>query len=406
MSDAKTIEKDKIPKGDPTLVKIVKTFEGDPNLVNLIAFNETYQNIQFLKNWDKCQKDTYLEDQHESFLLYYLTTKIKRNISKSVLGDAMTEIAHRKIVRPIRDWLDSLEWDKVPRLGTWLHKYAGADFNEYTGNVGKIILTAAVARIYEPGIKFDNIMILEGIQGSGKSTLVNTIGGDWYLDMTLKDSDKDIIDELRGCWIVELGELNGFNKKDVDWLKSFLSRKVDRCRLSYGRRSKDFPRQVIFIGTMNPSGDNTYFKDDTGNRRFWPIACHKIDIPGLKLIRQQLFAEAVQLYKQRLPLYLTGKALQDAEEEQARREITDPWQEDVQRLIAQKPDVTINQVLEMIHIPASQRGTWEAVRIGKILKKIGWHKHQRSDGERVYTRNEVKEQGRYAKKEEQIQWQE
>ena len=389
MADVKQTTESKESKKEnylPTLIKLVKQFEGDEKLLDLIAFNETYQNIQFLKNWDKCKKDTYMEDQHESFLLYYLTTKIKRNISKSVLGDAMTEIAHRKIIRPIKDWLDSLVWDGTPRLGIWLHKYAGADFNEYTGSVGKITLTAAVARIYEPGIKFDNILILEGIQGSGKSTLVNTLGGDWYLDMTLKDSDKDIIDELRGCWIVELGELNGFNKKDVDWLKSFLSRKVDRCRLSYGRRSKDFPRQVIFIGTMNPSGDNTYFKDDTGNRRFWPVACHKIDIAGLKLIRPQLFAEAVSLYKQGLPLFLGGKALEDAEAEQAKREIADPWKEDIERLIAQKPEVSTADVLEMLHIPQSQRGTWESVRVGKILKKLGWHKHQTATGERIYTR--------------------
>ena len=389
----------------PILLELVKQFENNEKLKGLIGFNETYQNIQFLRTWDKCKEGTYLEDQHESFLLYFITQCLKRKIGKSDLGDAMTEISHRKIISPIKDWLNELKWDKVPRLVTWLHQYVGADFNEYTGNVGKIVLTAAVARIFEPGIKFDNLLILEGVQGSGKSTLVNTLGGDWYLDMTLKDSDKDIIDELRGCWIVELGELNGFNKKDVDWLKSFLSRKVDRCRLSYGRRSKDFPRQVIFIGTMNPSGDNTYFKDDTGNRRFWPVACHKIDINGFKLVRDQLFAEAVHWYRLGLPLYLTGKALQDAEEEQAKRELCDPWEEDIIRLVAQKPEVTTAQVLDMLSISKSQRTNWESIRVGKVLKKLGWHKHQDATGQRIYTREKiVKEQGRYAKKEEQVAW--
>ena len=271
----------------PKLLQIVKKFQNDVDLKDLIAFNETFQNIQFLKDFDLCKKDSYLEDKHESFLLYYLTTKLNAKVSKAEMGDALNVISHRHILNPVKDWLNSIEplWDKVPRLGTWLHRYAGADFNEYTGTVGKIALTAAVARIYEPGIKFDSILILEGAQGTFKSTLVETLGGSWYLDMSLKDSDKDIIDELRGCWIVEMSELSGFNKKEVDWLKGFLSRKVDRCRLSYGRRSQDFPRQVVFIGTMNPSGDNSYLRDDTGNRRFWPVSCGKIDIAGLKLVK-------------------------------------------------------------------------------------------------------------------------
>ena len=405
-------------KQEPILVQIVKQFEGTEDLINLIAFNETYQNIQFLKDWNKCRKDTYLEDEHESFLLYYLTQKLNKNVNKGQLGDAITEIAHRKIIRPVRDYLDTLKWDGTPRLGTWLYTYAGADQNEYTGQAGKIVLTAAVARIYEPGVKFDYLLILEGPQRTGKSTLVKAIGGKWYLDMALKDSDKEIIDELRGCWIVEMGELAGFNKKDIDWLKSFLSRQVDRCRLSYGRRSKDFSRQVVFIGTMNPSGDNTYFRDDTGNLRFWPVLCRDINIPRFILDRDQLFAEAKAVYfnlkKQKddgiltgdYPFYLQDKAFKIAEEEQKQREIIDPWEMDVLRIITGKPEVTTMQVLSDIGVPVSQRGQYELTRIGKILKKFKWHKKQLADGTRIYTRNEeVKYQGRYAKQEE-VAWSE
>ena len=411
MADTTKTEKKPKSEGQPTLVKIVKQFEGDEKLLNLIAFNETYQNIQFMKDWDKCKKDSYLEDEHESFLTYYLTSKLKRNISKAVLGDAITEIAYRKIIRPIRDWLDTLKWDGTPRLGTWLHAYAGTDDNEYTSQAGKIVLTAAVARIYEPGVKFDYLLILEGPQRTGKSTLVKTIGGKWYLDMALKDNDKEIIDELRGCWVVEMGELAGFNKKDIDWLKSFLSRQVDRCRLSYGRRSKDFHRQVVFIGTMNPSGDNTYFRDDTGNLRFWPVLCRKIDIPGFTIARDQIFAEAKSVYfnlksqKEKgiitgdYPFFLQDNAFKIAEEEQKQREIIDPWEMDVLRIITGKQEVSTMQILIDIGVPVAQRGHYELVRVGKILKKFKWCKKQLANGERVYTReDDVKHQGRYASK--------
>ena len=392
----------------PKLLQIVNKFQNDVDLKGLVAFNETFQNIQFLKDFDLCKKDSYLEDKHESFLLYYLTTKLNAKVSKAEMGDALNVISHRHVLNPVKDWLNAIapKWDKTPRLGTWLHTYAGAEQNEYTGAVGMIALTASVARIFEPGIKFDSILILEGIQGSFKSTLVETLGGDWYLDMALKDSDKDIIDELRGCWIVEMSELSGFNKKEVDWLKGFLSRKVDRCRLSYGRRSQDFPRQVVFIGTMNPSGDNSYLRDDTGNRRFWPVSCNKIDIPRLKLDREQLFAEAISLYRQGFPLYLQGVALKVAEAEQAKREIGDPWEIEVARILSIKQETNTFEILNSLCVPVAQRGHYEKVRIGKILKKLGWFKHQDSSGQYVYTKSEVKHQGRYAGRQEEVQWQE
>ena len=156
----------------PKLLQIVNKFQNDVDLKDLVAFNETFQNIQFLKDFDLCKKDSYLEDKHESFLLYYLTTKLNAKVSKAEMGDALNVISHRHVLNPVKDWLNAIapKWDKTPRLGTWLHTYAGAEQNEYTGAVGMIALTASVARIFEPGIKFDSILILEGIQGSFKST--------------------------------------------------------------------------------------------------------------------------------------------------------------------------------------------------------------------------------------------
>jgi predicted P-loop ATPase len=199
--------------------------------------------------------------------------------------------------------------------------------------------------------------------------------------MHLEDSNKDIIDNMRGKWIIEISEMAGFGKRENDWLKAFLSRATDRVRLSYGRRSQDYPRQSILIGSMNPSGDNSYFRDDTGNARYWPVACgDKIDVDGIVLTRNQLFAEAVDLYKKRLPLYLEGQIFELAEKEQNLRLGLDAWYYDVARLTQTLIETTTADILERLHIPNSQRGHYEQMRVGKIMKQLGWTKKRNQYG--------------------------
>jgi predicted P-loop ATPase len=196
---------------------------------------------------------------------------------------------------PVRTYLDGLEWDGTPRLDTWLVAYLGAENNAYHRAVGPKALIQAVARAYSPGYKADHVLILEGPQGSGKSSVVAALAPDqgWYCDEIADLGSKDAAQDLCGKWIVELAELSAMKRSEVERTKAFVSRRVDHYRASYGRRSQDHPRQCVFLGTTN--GD-AYLGDETGNRRYWPSAVGAIKLDELRRDRDQLWAEAVAAY--------------------------------------------------------------------------------------------------------------
>lgn len=214
---------------------------------------------------------------------------IEPNIN--LVNEALNFIAKRNIFHPVKDYLNKLEWDGVERIDTWLKDYMEGDAPEpYLSAVSRKMLVAMVARIYEPGRKFDQVVILQGLQGKGKSTALRKLVGDeWFSDATLNVNDKDSILAMRNIWLRELGELSGMRKADVEQLKEFISRTTDRIRVPFGKRTEAFPRHCIFVGTTNK---DEFLKDDTGNRRYWPLNVGKCDFEGIETDRDQLFAEA------------------------------------------------------------------------------------------------------------------
>ena len=192
------------------------------------------------------------------------------------------------------DYLDLLQWDQKPRLDTWLTEYAGADDTPYIRAVGRLVLVAAVRRIRQPGVKFDEMLVLEGPQGNNKSSAlaVLAIRPEWFSDdLPLMCSGKEVIERTSGKWIVEAAELSGMRQGIIEHIKAFLSRQIDKARMSYDRLPTERPRQFIVIGTTN-SGH--YLKDTTGNRRFWPVKVEGFDLEALARDRDQLWAEAVE----------------------------------------------------------------------------------------------------------------
>lgn len=241
-------------------------------------------------------------------------------ISDRDLKAAVVLAANESAFHPVREYLNGLTWDGVGRVERLFIDYVGAADNAYHRAAARMMLVAAVCRVFEPGHKFDFAVILEGVQGKRKSTFIRILGRQWYaeLDGDFHDA-KQMIELMQGAWILEIPELSGFTRADVRAIKAFMSRQTDRARLAYARRAGSFPRQCIFIGSTN---DREYLKDDTGGRRFWPVACEveEIDTNALEHHVDQLWAEASVIYRQMrekqphgtLPLYLGGAALQEA----------------------------------------------------------------------------------------------
>ncbi len=222
-------------------------------------------------------------------------------VRSNVVHEGVDMVAREHAFHPVRDYLDGLRWDRKPRLETWAIDYLGALDDEYVRAVSARWLISAVARIYKPGCKADCCLILEGPQGTLKSTALKTLGDPWFTDEIAELGTKDAGQQLQGTWIIELAELNSLSRAEVNKAKAFLSRATERFRWSYGRRVVEYPRQCVFAGSVNRS---EYLRDETGGRRFWPIACGAIDIERLAKTRDQLWAEAVMRYGRGDPWWL------------------------------------------------------------------------------------------------------
>src|SRR5262249_44718291 len=211
-------------------------------------------------------------------------------------------VAKERAFHPIKDYLNDLEWDGKKRVEQFATTYLGAEASPYHAAVSKCFLIAAVARIMQPGGKADYMPILEGAQDKGKSTAIETMFAPWFSDDLAELGTKDAAMQVRVAWGIEIAELASMSRPEIERVKAFITRKVDRFRPAYGRHVIEAQRQSIFIGSTNA---DTYLKDETGGRRFWPIKCGKIDLKALERDKDQLWAEAVALYGKGVGWWLT-----------------------------------------------------------------------------------------------------
>lgn len=239
----------------------------------------------------------------------WITRKYGFAPKESMVGAAVEALAKFHGFNPVHNYLQSLRWDGQHRLDDWISDYIGANKSEYVWRVSRWFLVGMVARAMKPGVKFDYCLVLEGEQGRGKSTALRVLGGDWFGDTDLDLNSKDSMSALRGKWLYEISELGSLARSEATKQKSFFSREVDEFRPVYGSREVRCPRQLVFGGTTNEWEWN---KDSTGGRRFWPVECQgEIDIAGLAAARDQLFAEAYQVY-------MSGERFWPTSEEQQR----------------------------------------------------------------------------------------
>ena len=255
---------------------------------------------------------------------------------------------NEKRYHPIKEYLDNRVWDGINRLDTLLIKYLGATDNEYVRTVTRKTIVAAVSRVYNRGIKFDSVLVLCGPQGIGKSTLFSKLGGKWYSDaLTMSDmKDKTASEKLQGVWIMEIGELSGMKKVDVETVKSFISRTDDKYRHTYGQFVESHPRGTIIVGSTNSC--NGFLRDLTGNRRFWPVTVTGNSQVKIWDISQDeidmIWAEAKVLYEHGESNYLSEKEELAAKDEQRNALEADPRQSIVEEYLKDKETVCLIQI--------------------------------------------------------------
>lgn len=301
--------------------------------------------------------------------------------AKEFFEDVVKDTARKNSFHPVRDYLDDLVWDGVPRIDGWLSAYFGAKDTPYTNAVGRLWLIAAVRRVRQPGCKFDEMIVLESDQGKDKSTALGILAvkEEWFTDnLPLNADPARTIESISGRWIIEVAELQGGRKSEVEHVKAMLSRRIDRARLAYGRLPSEYPRQCVFAGTTN---NQKYLRDQTGNRRFWPVAIGKIDVANLKQDRDQLWAEAAQLEAQGASIRLDPSLWQEAAVEQDERREDDPFTMSLSEYLdVHTGKIRVTDVFELLGIPMHMRSTDQNTRIGMAMKALGWEHVQRRFG--------------------------
>jgi predicted P-loop ATPase len=298
----------------------------------------------------------------------------KLKLNKFAVGDLISRRCDLNRFHPVKDYFSGLIWDGIKRIDTWLIRYCHAEDTEYVRAVGEIFFVAAVRRIMHPGCKFDEMLVLESPQGMEKSTLLKilAIRQEWFSDdLPLHLQGKEVIEHLRSRLIVEAAELQGIRKANVEHLKAFLSRQVDRGRMAYAHHVSEVPRQCVIVGTTNGGG---YLSDSTGNRRFWPVKVHSINISSLIEDRDQLWAEAVAREKTNFQIRLPQRLWPQAEIEQDMRTTPDPYTEVLEnKFNGHEGKVVSLDLWKLFGMAAGHRTHDQGRRLSAAMIQIGWN---------------------------------
>lgn len=285
---------------------VLAALELAPELSRMLRYDVFADRIEFAAAppWtDRIGMGTAWADDHRVALQVWLQAQGLNVTRASVVQDVVIAHAKRHSYHPLQQKLSALEWDGVDRISTWLSVYLGAcDGENYLKAVGRAFLVSAVARVFIPGEKVDTVLVLEGPQGLGKSRAIGILNYGYGTDY-LPDMHKvDAAIQIQGTWINELSELSSYTRSEVEAVKAFLSRTIDKYRPPYGRNTIERKRQCVFVGSTNLT---EYLTDETGGRRLWPVRCRNINLAALERDVDQLWAEAIQAWANAEPWHLT-----------------------------------------------------------------------------------------------------
>ena len=384
---------------------VYTVMQGDPRLIGLVGL-DLFSGLQVKRRATPWRSEPGEWTEGDDFHLgVYLSRH--HSLLLASIGDierGVAQAAREHAFNPVTDYMDrcAAMWDGVPRVAGAFGRYWGcADNTEYLELVSTMFFVGIVVRAYRPGAKHDYAPVFEGGQGEGKSTALKVLGGDWFADTPFRMGEKDGYLSIQGVLLYEVAELEQFNRSEVTAIKAFMSSTVDRFREPYGRRMKNMPRRCAFAATTN---EGEYFKDSTGNRRFWPVATGRIDLDTLIEDRDQLFGEAVAMMNAGVLTYPTREQqTRLVSPQQESREIPDPWHGHIYRYLEgidadgmPKLNGRLNRVTVLdlltrgLHFEVSKLGPakLETMRIGAIMRKLGWTKDRETSGarERFYAR--------------------
>ena len=349
-----------------TIDNALLILENDPRIRGKVGYNafSGYNEIRSPLPWSLPDEGSRMWSDTDSDYLYWWMETEYGLIGRGNIDSALNACFVKWTFDPVQSYIKGLKWDGKPRLDTLFIDYLGAEDTSYTRTVTRKIMTAAIARAMKPGIKFDNMLILCGNQGVGKSSIMQVMAGALPMDGLFNNSiqtfeGKDALEMLRGAWLVVIDELQAFNRSEISTIKQFLSKTSDIYRAAYARNSKEYQRRCVFFGTTN---EYDVLKDLTGNRRFWPVDTLKqaptkrlfIDLPAE---RDQIWAEARMRWMMGEKLYLTDEQAEAAMQMQEEHREKDPLQGQIEEFINRK-------------VPANWRSMTASAKRGYWLSDI------------------------------------
>ncbi|MGJ4927492.1 VapE domain-containing protein [Bradyrhizobium sp. HKCCYLRH3095] len=401
---ASQLRRDEEGRPERNEANVITALENDEAFAGALVFDEFRQEILVNRRlpWDQANSTIprAWSDADDVRCAEWLQRR-DINVTPVVVSRSVGAVTRAIPVHPVRDYLRSLSWDGTPRIESWTLAYLGADDTRLNRAFGALWMISAVARIMRPGVKVDHMLILEGPQGAKKSSALKVLAGaDWFTDELAEIGSKDAAQQMRGVWVIEIAELDAISRAEVSRIKAFLTRTTDRYRPPYGRYVVEVARQCVFAGSVNP---DTYLRDETGNRRFWPVRCGSIDLDALARDRDQLWAEAAARFDAGAVWWLDEPELiAMAAAEQDARYQSDAWDALIERWLTFEKrrvdhggfgyddwrdeeiertnplmDVSVGEILEgALGIEPARWTKADQMRVGAFLKTKQWERYQ------------------------------
>jgi hypothetical protein len=315
-----------------------------------------------------------LEEADELACARWLQRSWNSRFSAGLAATALRDVALQQRVDVLVEHVRHVAWDGVPRVDAFCARYLGCEDTPYHRAVGRVLLLSMAARALRPGCKVHTVPIIEGKQGKLKSTIVQILGGPFFVELEGTFGTKEAAEQVEGAWVVEIGELEGLSRAETNAVKAFISRASDRFRRAYARAVTDVPRRSVMVGTTN---GEEYFDDPTGARRFLPAVLVEADLPALRADRDQLVAEAVARVDAGEAWWLTDEAELAAQREATHdRRRQDPWEATLAPFLAIRPRVTVAEVLDHLRIETAHKAGHHQTRAAKVLKFSGYERRK------------------------------